>query len=175
MAEALMRDREGLVAELENVLRELIGVYEGLVASASERLAAIRGSDSTRLASVVGRENELVQRVAEIEKRRIGVVERLAERFGLTEKSGTRVGQLVERMDEPWRGRVGELSTRLRGLLERMRRENEVSGRAATSLAEHMGGLVRALTREMNHAKTYGRRGVMEAGPAVVSSVDVKS
>src|SRR5262245_8370345 len=105
MGEAIMRDRERLVGELEAVLRDLIGVYEGLVSSAAERLAAIRGSDSTRLATVVGRENELVQRVVEIEKRRIGIVERLAERFGLTDKSGTRVGQLVERMDEPWRGR----------------------------------------------------------------------
>jgi hypothetical protein len=35
--------------------------------------------------------------------------------------------------------------------------------------------LVRALAREMNHAKTYGRRGFVEAGPAVTSSVDVKS
>jgi len=175
MGDTVVRDRERLVAELECVLRELIGVYEGLVSSAADRLAAIRGSDSARLAKVVGRENELVQRVVEIEKRRIGVVERLAERFGFTEKSGTRVGQLVERMDEPWRGRLGELAVRLRGLLDRMRRENEVSGRAASNLADHMGGLVRALTREMNHAKTYGRRGVMEAGPAVVSSVDVKS
>jgi hypothetical protein len=67
------------------------------------------------------------------------------------------------------------LADRLRALLTRVRRDNEVSGRAAASLSEHMGGLVRALTREMNHAKTYGRRGFVEAGPAVTSSVDVKS
>lgn len=171
----LTHDREGLAAELERVLMELIGVYEAMVASAGDRLAAIRGSDGVGLARVVRCESELVQRVAEIEKRRISVVGALADRLGLAGKSGTRVGDIASRMDDPWRERLTGLADRLRSLLARTRRDNEVSGRAASSLAEHMGGLVRALAREMNHAQTYGRRGFVEAGPTVVSSMDVRS
>jgi hypothetical protein len=175
MGETVMRDRDRLASDLERVLMELIAVYEAMASSAAERLAAIRGCDGARLTMIVRRENELVQRVAEIEKRRVGVVGTLADRLGLTDRSGTRIGQIADRLEDPWRERVRGLADRLRGLLTRVRRDNEVSGRAAASLSEHMGGLVRALAREMNHAKTYGRRGFVEAGPAVTSSVDVKS
>lgn len=175
MSEVAMRNEAGLIGELERVLAELIAVYEAMSASSAERLRAIRRCDGSGLAAIVRRENELVQRVAEIEKRRVSVVGALADRMGLKERSGAKVGEIAARLEHPWSERVASLAERLRELLAKVRRENEVSGRAASSLAEHMSGLVRTLAREMNHAKTYGRRGFVEAGPAVVSSVDVRS
>jgi hypothetical protein len=34
---------------------------------------------------------------------------------------------------------------------------------------------MKTLAQHLNHAKTYGRRGTVDAGPAVVSALDVTS
>ena len=164
-----------LVAELEGLMRGLLVRYERMRTLASDRLEAIRRSDGERLALVIGQENQLVQEIAEIEKVRIGVVGRFAERLGSPSRTQTTMSWIAERLTEPVRGRLLGLARTLRETIESVRRENAVARTASEALARHMSGLLRTLAAHLNHAKTYGRRGTMDAGPAVVSALDVTS
>ena len=164
-----------LVEELETLMRDLLVRYERLRTLAVDRLAAIRQSDGARLAAVIGQENELVQEIAEIEKRRIGVVGRFADRVGSPAKAQTTMSWLAERVAEPVRGRLLGLARTLRETIGAVKRENQVARTAAETLAQHMAGLMRTVAAHLNHAKTYGRAGTVDAGPAVVSALDVTS
>lgn len=164
-----------LVGELEALMRDLLVRYERIRTLADERLDAIRRSDGGRLARVIGMENEIIQEIAEIEKRRIGVVGRFAERLGSPSRTQTTMSWIAERLGEPVRGRLLALARTLRETIEVVRRENAVARTAAETLAQHMSGLLRTVAAHLNHAKTYGRRGTVDAGPSVVSALDVTS
>ena len=116
-----------------------------------------------------------MQEIAEIEKRRIGVVGRFAERLGSPARSQTTMRWLAERVEEPARGRLLGLAGSLRATIETVRGENRVARVAAEALSQHMTGLMKTVAAHLNHAKTYGRAGTVDAGPAVVSSLDVTS
>ncbi len=172
---AMIDPADPLVEELETLMRDLLVRYERLRTLAGERLEAIRRADGGRLAAVIGHENELVQEIAELEKRRIGVVGRFAERVGSPERTQTTMSWLAARVGEPVRGRLLGLARTLRETIEAVRRENGVARVAAEALAQHMAGLMKTVAAHLNHAKTYGRGGTVDAGPAVVSALDVTS
>jgi hypothetical protein len=164
-----------LVEELELLMRDLLIRYERLRTLGVDRLEAIRRCDGSRLSAVIGQENLLVQEIAEIEKRRIGVVGRFAERVGSPAKSQTTMSWLAERVGEPVRGRLLGLARTLRETIGAVKHENQIARATAEALAQHMGGLMRTVAAHLNHAKTYGRAGTVEAGPAVISALDVTS
>lgn len=164
-----------LVCELESLMRELLVRYERMGTACEARLEAIRHADGASLARCIGGENEIVQEIAELEKRRIGVVGRLAERLGSPARTQTTMSWIASRVADPVRGRLLGMATALREAIERVRSRNEVSRRAAESLAAHMSGLLRTVSQHLNHAKTYGRAGTVDVGPSVVSALDVTS
>ena len=164
-----------LVGELESLMRDLLVRYERMRTLADRRLDAICQSDGEGLKRVIWMENEIVQEIAEIEKRRIGVVGRFAERLGSPSRTQTTMSWIAERLGEPVRGRLLALARTLRETIEAVRRQNAVARTAAEALAQHMSGLLRTVAAHLNHAKTYGRRGTVEAGPAVMSALDVTS
>ncbi|MBL0928179.1 MAG: flagellar protein FlgN [Phycisphaerales bacterium] len=168
-------DLSGPAAALEGVLRDLVSEYEQLLELARGRDAAIRRADVRSLAGIVETENAAVQRIAEIEKRRVAVVGSLAERLGSPDRVGTPVSWLEARMAEPVRSRIAALAQRLRDLMDGVLAINTRCRQAAEMLSSHMEGLLRAVTARLNHSGTYGRRGLVEAGVQVVSAVDLRS
>ena len=164
---------EQAALELEGLLRELIVCYEQLYSLSKLTMAALREADTGKLASCVGQQNELVQRVAEAEKRRIRVVGGLATTLGSPAKTQTTVTWLAERIG----GEVGErlrvLARALKTLLQRVRPANEATHDAADTLARHMEGLLRRVAGELRHAGLYGRRGAVTGG-AVRSALNLK-
>lgn len=166
---------EALAHELERVMDELVGCYRRLVLLARQRHGAIRGADRAGLAACVRAENEVVQAVASAERRRVAVVGELAGRLGSREGSQTRVTWVASALGGERGERIGAVAEELRGLIGELLEENRASRIAAESLARHMDGLVRQVAAALNHARTYGRGGSVEAGPRVVSALDVRS
>ena len=160
---------EALVALLD----EMAIVYERMRSLAQERHEAVRCADARRLARTVARENEAVQDLAELEKRRIAIVARLAEQLGSPERSQTRVSWIAERLGGQTGQRLAQRAANLRKIMSELHRENEVVRAALTKLAAHVEGLWRQVLAVLNHARTYGRLGAVEPGPRVVSAVDV--
>lgn len=164
-----------LIDELEQLLRQLVVHYEQLHSLAKLHLEAIRKADVDRLAACIGQENTIIQAVAEVEKRRLHVVGDIADVLGSPEDSRTTMSWIAERVRGDRGGRLSAMARHLRGVIGEMTAVNDAARSAAETLSRHMDGLMRSVARELNHAKTYSNRGRVDAGPAVVSALDVSS
>ncbi|MCA9292861.1 MAG: flagellar export chaperone FlgN [Phycisphaerales bacterium] len=162
-----------LASELEDLLRELIVCYEQLYSLTKLTMGAMRDADTGKLSTCVGQQNQLVQRVAEAEKRRIRVVGSLAERYGSPARTQTTVTWLAERLGGEAGQRLRVLSRALKTLLERVHSANASTHAAADMLARHMEGIVRRIAGELRHAGLYGRQGAV-AGGAVRSALNIR-
>lgn len=160
---------------LETIVRDLVQCYELLCASAEERLEAMRRSDARALASRIAAENRVVQRLAELEAERSTLVSSMAERLGSEYGSATKITWIARRLKGQESERIASLCAHLKGLGARLKSTNEVARQAAEHLAQHMTGLLQTVSQHLNHAKTYSRSGGVDAGPRVVSSLDISS
>ncbi|GAB4544229.1 MAG: hypothetical protein Tsb0013_01170 [Phycisphaerales bacterium] len=168
-----MQSTDPMPARLESLVSELVSCYERLVALAGVRLEAIRQSDARGLASCVREENQIVQRVAELERERADVVGVLAERMGSSARSSTRITWIARRLKGPEGERIAGKCETLRALASSLHATNTVARQAAEHLSNHMTGLLQAVARHLNHAKTYSRTGGVDAGARVVSALDI--
>lgn len=168
-------DASELAQRLGTLMDELVDSYSSLVELARERETAIRTSDAQRLAGCIRRENAIVQRIAELDRQRGEVVDAIAPMLGSQHGAATRVSWVAERIGGAERERLRVLIARLREVTATLTALNEVCRVAAEALASHMTGLLHAVARHLNHAKTYSRGGRVEAGARVVSSLDIST
>ncbi len=164
-----------LIDELEQILRQLVVHYEQLHSLANLHLEAIRKADVDQLSVCIAQENRIIQAVAESEKRRLHVVGDIADILGSPEESQTTMSWIAERIRGDRGSRLAAMARHLRSVIAAMSEVNTAARQAAETLAKHMDGLMRSVARELNHAKTYSNRGRMDAGPAVVSALDLSS
>lgn len=164
-----------LIDELEQMLRQLVVHYEQLLSLARMHLDAIRKADVERLSACIGQENAIIQQVAEIEKRRLHVVGDIADILGSPEQTQTTMSWISGKIRGGRGGRLEAMARHLRGVIGEMTGVNQAARGAAETLSKHMDGLMRSVAKELNHAKTYSSRGRVDAGPAVVSSLDLSS
>lgn len=173
--DVMLASEHPLLEELESLMRELVVHYEQLSTLSDRHLEMIRTADARGLAACVRAENEIVQRVAEAEKTRIRVVSGLATELGAPSKGETTMRWIASRVEGPRSGALRVVAERLRGLMAGVSQTNEVARRATETLSRHMEGLMREVARGLNHAKVYGRGGVVESGARVMSGIDIKS
>ncbi|MCA9312245.1 MAG: flagellar export chaperone FlgN [Phycisphaerales bacterium] len=163
------------IGELESLLETLTARIGELVELASTRLDAIRGASPAELAQCIGRENQVVQAIAELEKRRVRVVGELAERFGSRAGVNTTWSWLADRIGGAPGERLRTLARSLRERMEMLTRLNETAALATRALISHMQGLMSQVGARLSHSRTYARSGAVLPGPAIMSSVDVTS
>lgn len=178
MTDQLSKRRpDPLAADLEQILRELTAEHEKLSETSRRRRAAIASADPAGMAECLTAEAAIAQRIALIESRRESLVQRAMERFDRPADADAdwrpTVTWIAGRLDEPEATRVVALAGALRELIERLRAERIAVRDAADALASHMRGLIRAVERRLSHSGAYGRRGVVAAGPAVFSALDL--
>jgi len=162
------------VAErLEQLLEALTLEHERLDALADRRAGAIASANLTGLGECVAEESAAAQRIAALEEERRRLLDEAAPSLGLEDPASTTISQVAERMPAPERGRLTDAALRLRTLIERVHTKNQSSGMAAERLARHMEGVIRAAEGWLSHARTYGRGGMVAAGPTVCSALDL--
>lgn len=166
---------DALVRDFEQVLIDLQSQIETLSTLAGVRREAMRRADAAALAACIAEENQVVQRVADLEKRRVAVVGHLAQRLGLPDKTQARATDVAKGLGGPAGERLKARADAVRAGVIALTRTNNALKLAAQHLAAHMDGLWRQASAVLNHAQTYGRRGVIGAGPSVVSALDVRS
>ncbi|TVQ31739.1 MAG: hypothetical protein EA376_08750 [Phycisphaeraceae bacterium] len=168
-------DGEALVMaeQLETMLKELRVENEHLAALADGRDSAIREANMRALGACLARESEAVQRIADIERRREGIVHYFAIRFSAPDPNAVTATWIAERLDGPVAERVREAAQELREAILRLRSRNESSRISVQTLASHMQGLLRSAEQALSHSGAYGRRGAVEAGPRVISAMDL--
>lgn len=164
-----------MVHELERVLREIRSQYEALHQLALEHRDAIRRADPVAIGECVEKQNLRVQRIADLEKRRLTVVGELAARLGCETKNQTPVGRLAQLLPPAAAERVTTIAQSLREVMEGVSRLNESTRRAAEALSAHMEGLMRVVAARLSHAQTYSSRGVVTAATRVVTALDSRA
>jgi len=95
--------------------------------------------------------------------------------LGSPAETQTTMSWIAERVRGDKGGRLAAMARHLREVIGEMTEVNNAARSAADTLAKHMDGLMRSVARELNHAKTYSNRGRVDAGPAVVSALDISS
>lgn len=159
---------------LAELLDELSRAYVSLEACAEARDGAIRAADLAALGQAVSDESAVVQTIAEIEQRRGRVSEAIADALGAVSVRDVTAGWIAERVPAA-RERLETAGAELRSRIERVQRRNAASRVALETLSAHMRGLLQSTERRMSHAGVYGRRGSVEAGARVLSSMDLVS
>lgn len=166
-----------LAADLGSVLDRLHAEHERLAIIAGARRRAIALADARAMAACIAQENEAVQRIAEIDAEREGIAARAERRFGRPADAGDEwrptLSWIASRLPEPQRGALTSAASRLRALIERLRTDNAALAQAAETLAGHMTGIIRAVEGRLSHSGAYTPRGVVSAGPAVITAMDV--
>ncbi len=170
------------LTELENVLVREISAHEALAGLLEKKLAAVRESRSGDVELLLGRENEQLQHLAELAKRRIELVGALAERLvpegsvpsmHIKQEEGKpplRLGELAEHLPEPQRTRVQELRQRLADRMQQVRTRTGTLRRASQSLLQHMHGVMQTVAGALSVGGMYSRRGQPPAGSLSVST-----
>jgi plasmid maintenance system antidote protein VapI len=167
-------DVSAATAELDSALHELIAIYQRLLEIAERRREAINAADPRGLASCVAEENDLIQRIADVEKRRMVVAAQLAGALGLPDKSQTTVTAIAARLTGEAAARLSRSAGTLREIAERVRRTNEIVRSAAETLAAHIEGLMRTVQNQLTRTTTYEARGRMASRLSPPAALDIR-
>ncbi|MFZ4574380.1 MAG: flagellar export chaperone FlgN [Phycisphaerales bacterium] len=165
-----------LAAELDGLLRGLVELYGGLETCLKDHEHAIRVADAKGIQRAVETQRPLWGRAAELERQRKEIAARaVSGRPELMKAYGTdiRLSTLAGLTSEA--PRLVAMAERVRQMIDAVHQRVQVVRRATESLLNHMEGIARQVCGTLNHAKTYGRRGRVEAGPSVVSALDLRS
>ncbi|QNN23270.1 flagellar protein FlgN [Planctomycetales bacterium ZRK34] len=156
--------------QLEQCLSGMTVQHEQLLSMVRRKLEAMRMAQPDLVADCCQRENEHVQAIARIEKRRQTVIGEITSVLAPGSRLPMTLGQIADAVGEPRRGRLLVMQVKLRQLMQRIQHENAVSRRATEGLVRHVTGVMQKVTAVVGAANTYGRRGVANASPATVSS-----
>lgn len=160
------------LARLETVLRAQAAVQDQMLATLKRKREALASADRAALSETCEQENQQVQALAELEKRRLEMV---AELTLLVDAAAApmRLQELAERLPEPARGRLLVLRQELRQKIETVRREAGVARRTAESLVKHMHGLMQTIGSAVTGVGTYGRGGALPRAASAVSTFNL--
>lgn len=169
--------KPGAVAsELESLLCALIAEHETWRGLVDVQRDAIRRADGRDLRTCAEQQSEVLQSIVELEDRRRRLVGRAgggAERSAGDPAGPITLTRIAEALPEPSRSKLVDLAARLKTLLADIHEQNQKLRAATGSLAAHMDGLMRQVSRRLSHAGLYGRRGFADRTPTVVSAVDL--
>ncbi|MEN0021011.1 MAG: hypothetical protein AAF747_09040, partial [Planctomycetota bacterium] len=118
---------------------------------------------------------ERANAAASVQVWRIRDLEAYRSELLLPYRKGATLAEVAQSFDESSRERVLGLAADLRDRVEQARRQTGVVGRVSSSLMMHLQGVLQQVQRRLSHAGTYSTRARVEAGPAVVSAIDVTS
>lgn len=162
---------QDLWAELPGLLDRMIAAHEGWLSALTDHKAAIGQANTKAIAGAVDRERGFAELVQTLENERCGL---LGIPAAVKTAQGPTITELARTRPPAERDALLERATRLRALIERVRREQSIVREASASVLGHMRGLMAHLASRLSHAGTYGAGGRVEAGPCVVSGLDIR-
>jgi hypothetical protein len=163
----------GLWASLPGVLDRMIAAHEQWLTALGEHKAAIGHADGVAIERALQGERAAAERVRALDDERRELI------VGLTgpasaDGTGPTITELARTRGASERAVLLEKAASLRGAVERVRREQSIVREASANVLGHMRGLMAHLASRLSHAGTYGSMGRVEAGPSVVSGLDIR-
>lgn len=160
-----------LARRISALLDDMTVTHQRLLIETQTHREAIRKADGHSVEASASRQAALLTRVGELEGKRRELVG-LHPIPGRAAQSVT-LSDLIALTPAEHRQRLQRTADDLRALMRAVHAEQQTVAAATRSLLAHMEGLMRQVGRTLSHAQTYGRNGVVEPGPAVISALDL--
>ena len=157
------------------MLRAQLAVHEQLLQCVADKREAIRSADIAKVSDICGRENTLIQGLAEIEKQRLRLVGELTQSIHSKSQKPLTMNEISQSAAEPQRTRLLALTAQLREIVTELRAQSSIVRVAAETLSRHMSGIVQTVHSALSRARVYGERGRIAMGSQVQSMLDIKS
>lgn len=159
-----------LYMSLESTLKQLLNLHGELLELLTRKREVVRGNDSHAVTGLCVLEHEKVQKITELEKRRLMQVAELTLKTDPQAKEPLRMTELADRLGEPVRGRLLVARQQLIERMQQVQQETNIVRRATESLANHMHGIVQTLGALSAGVTTYGRGGAFPQQNTAVST-----
>lgn len=156
--------------ELEAHMTQLTEEHEQLLGLVRRKREAMRSAHPALVTDCCERENQHVQRIAHIEKRRQDLVGRITDQIAPGVDRPMRLTDLIHHTAQPRRDRLTAMHRKLRQTMRDIQRENDIARRATEGLLRHVRGVIQQVTHALDGGKTYGRRGIEHGPPLIASS-----
>lgn len=162
-------------AALDLLLGELLEHQRESMAACAAHRAALAGADHHALGACVVRQQQLGQRLAELDVKRSRLVATVTRAVPGAARTGgeTRLSDLANRAEEPWRSRLLDRAAELRARMADTTREQASLRLASESLLAHMKGLMAQVHRQLSATGTYARSHTPAESAVVVSGIDL--
>lgn len=165
-----------LATEIDTLLQAIFDLYEQLAVCLADHERAVRAADARGVQNAVAAQQPLWGKAAALEQKRRDLAARAAAgRPDLVKAHGTQITLSTLSGLTSEAPRLKALAERVKARVESVHARLKVIRAASESLLSHMEGIARQVSGTFNHAKTYGRLGKVDAGPAVVSALDLRS
>jgi len=160
---------------LMTILTEQLDGHERLLSSIERKREAIRSADIDVISALCQEENDIVQRLGDLERGRLELVGVMTERRSPEAARPLSLEEIAADVDPTRRERLETLVERLRAVVRTVRNESSIVATAATALSRHMTGIMQTVHRALSQAGVYERRGRIAVGSQMDFCVDVKS
>jgi len=160
-----------LARRLESLIDALTVVHQRMLIETQTHREAIRKADGNAVEQAAARQAELLSRLGDLEgkRRELVAMHPIPGRAPMSVTLSDLIALASLEKREALHAAAGEL----RQLMRTVQQEHQTLAAATKSLLAHMEGLMRQVGRTLSHAQTYGRKGIVEPGPTVVSALDL--
>ncbi len=166
---------EQAVSELETVLRELCAAHQRMSALMADKLAGLRRADHKTVAVVLGAENQQVQLIGELEKRRLTLVALLTQWIDPSAKAPWRLTELATHLPKSSGESLLALRAQLVQVMQQVQKESMVAKRANEELVRHMQGMLRSVSNAVSGNAVYGKGGQMPKAAMAMSTFEARA
>jgi len=159
--------------QLEALLGQLDAEHEQMLTLLAVKREAMRQAKPAAVSDCCERENERVQKIVAIEKRRQVIVGEITAALTPGAAQPLTITQIADRVGEPRRGRLLVLRQRVRDRMHRVARENAVARAATDGLLRHVQGLIQQVSKTLAGSGTYGRAGMNPAASTITTTFSI--
>lgn len=158
------------LAKVEVTLHEQLARHASLLALLERKRRSLSMADYRDITECCRLENEHVQALGELEKRRMNESAELTLVINPAAKEPLRLGELAMQLPEPGRSRLLALRGQLRERMEMVRKEVSVARRATESLSRHMHSVLQVIGSAVTGIGTYTKAGTMPRAAVSIST-----
>lgn len=154
------------LAPLVTILSREKAVYQKLLQVTAEERQAIVDGKLPNLKAALQRKQDTLERLAELEERRIGWLQRYAHKHGLDLESMT-LASLIETSETDDRQILGRLHRAMRRQIDRLVQMNAVTHSLLEKLLTSIDVSLHFLLADEGAGPTYGAQGRLQTAPAI--------
>jgi len=161
---------------LASILRMQIAHYDRLLAVLEQRRTAIAQADGRTLELLGSQEKRLVDALGDLDLKRRTAVMDLSRAFRADGGQPMRVREIASLADPPdARSDLIALADALEAKVRAVQAAHAVVRKATNALSAHLAGVMQVVQGALSQARVYSRRGCVDPGAPLASSLDITS